>query len=264
MSDNPPIVQLSHVTFSYVPQQPPILDDVSLTVEAGDFLGIIGPNGGGKTTILKLMLGILKPQSGSVTILGQSPMQGRSQIGYVPQLAKIDAWAPASVLDLVRMGRLGQSSWGPCFGRSHTLVAMEALRQTETQDLAKRPIGTLSGGQRQRVLIARALAGEANLLLLDEPTAGVDVHMEHGLIDLLHRLNQQMPIVLVSHDISFVSTHLNRVACLNRKLTCHEVSEISDQVIAQMYHGHVRVVEHADDCPLSDPGCEKECGTKKG
>ena len=137
---------------------------------------------------------------------------------------------------------------------------MAALRQTQTQDLADRPIGSLSGGQRQRVLIARALAGDAELLLLDEPTAGVDAHMEHGLTDLLHRLNERLPIVLVSHDIAFVSTHLNRVACLNRQLTCHSVSEISEQAIAQMYHGHVRAVEHAGDCPLSDPGCEQHCG----
>lgn len=258
------IVQVSHVTFQYTPPQNPVLDDVSLTVAQGDFLGVIGPNGGGKTTILKIILGLLKPQRGTVSVLGRPPAQVRHQIGYVPQHAKIDSTAPASVLDIVRMGRLSRSSWGPWYGRSHTNAAMEALQQTETADLAKRHIGTLSGGQRQRVLIARALASDAKLLLLDEPTAGVDAHMEHGLTDLLHRLNKTLPIVLVSHDIAFVSTHLNRVACLNNKLTCHHVSEISDQVIAQMYHGHVRAVTHSDECPLSDPGCEQHCGDDEG
>jgi zinc transport system ATP-binding protein len=254
-----PIVELDHVTFGYPPRHQPVLEDVCLRIEPDDFLGVIGPNGGGKTTLLKIMLGLLKPQRGSVTVLGRNPVEVRSHIGYVPQHAQIDPSVPADVLDIVLMGRLSRSPWGAWFSRAHIDAAMEALRQTGTADLAKRPIGTLSGGQRQRVLIARALASDARVLLLDEPTAGVDADMERGLTDLLHQMNQRLPIVLVSHDISFVSTHLKRVACLNRTMTCHMANEITQDVIGHMYHDHVRAVEHVDECPLSDPGCENHC-----
>jgi zinc transport system ATP-binding protein len=154
---------------------------------------------------------------------------------------------------------LSRSSWGSFYGAGHVEAARAALRLTETEDLALRRIGTLSGGQRQRVLIARTLASDAELLLLDEPTAGVDPHMERGLTDLLHRLNQRLPIVIVSHDVSYVSAHLKRVACLNRRLTCHAADEISWESVAPIYHGQMRAVRHDDPCPLSDPGCQHGC-----
>jgi zinc transport system ATP-binding protein len=258
-----PIVDIHQVSFGYPPdpEAEPVLVDVSLEVAPRDFLGIIGPNGGGKTTLLKMILGLLKPQRGTVTVLGQPPERVRHRIGYVPQHARIDSSVPANVLDVVLTGRLSHSSWGFRYGRDDVESAWEALRRTETEDLARRRIGTLSGGQRQRVLIARALASDTELLLLlDEPTAGVDVHVERNLTDLLHRLNERLPIVIVSHDISFVSTHLKRVACLNRRLTCHAADEISQTVISEMYHGHVRAVQHREECPLSDPGCQEGCG----
>jgi zinc transport system ATP-binding protein len=266
MPDAEPVVDIRHVTFGYPPhpESDPVLVDVSLRVEATDFLGIIGPNGGGKTTLLKMMLGLLRPQQGTVAVLGETPEKVRPQIGYVPQHARIDASVPANVLDVVLTGRLSRSSWGFRYPHSEVERAREALRRTETDDLARRRIGTLSGGQRQRVLIARALAADAQLLLLDEPTAGVDEHVERNLTDLLHRLNERLPIVIVSHDISFVSTHLKRVACLNRRLTCHAADEISMTVISEMYHGHVRAVQHRDECPLSDPGCGQGCATPEG
>lgn len=261
MPQSEPVVDVRHVSFGYPPQAETnlVLEDVSLAVEARDFLGIIGPNGGGKTTLLRMMLGLLRPQQGTVTVLGQAPEKVRPRIGYVPQHARIDPSVPANVLDVVLTGRLSRSSWGFQYGREDVEKAREALRRTETEDLARRRISTLSGGQRQRVLIARALAGDAELLLLDEPTAGVDEHVERNLTDLLHRLNERLPIVIVSHDISFVSTHLKRVACLNRRLTCHAAEEISHTVISEMYHGHIRAVQHRDECPLSDPGCQQGC-----
>jgi len=248
--DHEPVVDLRGVTFSYAPQTvaQPVLQDVDLHVEPRDFLGIVGPNGGGKTTLLKIILGLLTPQHGTVSVFGQAPHRVRTRIGYVPQHAQVDPSIPADVLDIVLMGRLARSHWGPKFGKAHVGAAHEALRRTSTEDLVRRPIGSLSGGQRQRVLIARALASDADLLLLDEPTAGVDAHMERGLIDLLKQLNESLPIVLVSHDISFVSTHLKRVACLSRTATVHAAHEISDEVVADMYHGHVQLVRHDEGC----------------
>lgn len=261
MTETSAVVEISDVTFSYPPRAgaSPVLDGVSLTIEPRDFLGVIGPNGGGKTTLLKLMLGLLKPDRGTVRVFGQPPEAVRDQIGYVPQHSHIDPTVPATVLDVVLTGRLSKSSWGAWFGRSHVEAAEVALAQTGTDDLAERPIGTLSGGQRQRVLIARALASDAKILLLDEPTAGVDSHMEQSVTDLLHQINQQLPIVVVSHDVGFVSRHLKRVACLNRRLTVHAASEISADVISHMYHEHMRAVQHFKQCPLSDPGCEHGC-----
>jgi zinc transport system ATP-binding protein len=157
------------------------------------------------------------------------------------------------------MGRLARSPWGFRFTATNVEAAMQALEQTGTADLATRSIGSLSGGQRQRVLIARALASDAGILLLDEPTAGVDAHMERGLTDLLHRLNERLPIVLVSHDVAFVSAHLKRVACLNRRMTVHDAKDVSEEIIGQMYDGAVRVVHHEDSCPLADPGCGHGC-----
>ncbi len=182
------VVEISDVTFAYPGHgaQEPVLDRVSLSIEPQDFVGLIGPNGGGKTTLLKILLGLIEPQQGRVRVFGKSPAEVRNRIGYVPQHAKIDPSVPAHVLDVVLTGRLSRSSWGPWLGRSHVAAAWRALQQTGTSDLARRPIGELSGGQQQRVLVARALAGEAELLLLDEPTSGVDVHMEQTLVDLLH------------------------------------------------------------------------------
>lgn len=260
MSDPSSVVQIEHVFFAYPPRGSEwVLEDVSLTIGPRDFLGVIGPNGGGKTTLLRIILGLLQPQRGVVRVLGRSPSEVRTRIGYVPQNARIDPNVPASVLDVVLTGRLARSSWGFRYGRKHVEAAMAALEQTEMAALAHRTLATLSGGQRQRVLIARALASDAEMLLMDEPTAGVDPHIEQSLTDLLHRLNQRLPIVIVSHDVSFVSTHLQRVACLNRRLTCHAARDISREVIAEMYHRPIRVVRHEQTCPLSDPGCRQGC-----
>jgi zinc transport system ATP-binding protein len=231
----PAVAELRRVTFRYG-SSPPILESVDLTVGPDDFLGLIGPNGGGKTTLLRILLGLLHPQRGSVRVLGRPPAAVRQWIGYVPQHATIDAGVPAEVLDVVLMGRLGRSSWGIRFAGEHLQIARDALAQTDTLALAHRRFGELSGGQRQRVLIARALAAEARLLLLDEPTTGVDVHRERELLELLHRLNESMPIVLVSHDVTLISSHLKQAAWVNRAVTPYAPDELSLKVIEELYH----------------------------
>ncbi len=161
----------------------------------------------------------------------------RQRIGYVPQISSIDLEVPAEVLDIVLTGRLARSSWGPSFGSRHKAAAHHALEQTRTANLARRRFGELSGGQRQRVLIARALAAEAELLLLDEPTTGVDIHRERELLDLLHRLNETLPIVLVSHDVTLVSSHLKRAAWVNRSVDIFPARQLSPEAIEVLYHG---------------------------
>jgi zinc transport system ATP-binding protein len=260
-----PVVRLEHVTFGYPPDgaAQPVVEDVCLDIGPDEFLGIIGPNGGGKSTLLKIVLGLIRPQRGEVRVFGRSAAEVRHRIGYVPQHARIDPSVPASVLDVVLTGRLAHGSWGFRYGHREVDAARAALAQTEMEHFAGRTMGTLSGGQRQRVFIARALAADAELLLLDEPTAGVDPHMERGLTDLLHRLNQRLPIVIVSHDVAFVSAHLKRVACLSRRLTCHAAGDITWDAVAPLYHEHMRAVHHAGECPLSDPGCQHGCVPEK-
>ena len=255
MAQAKPAIELDHVSFSWGRQAGDrALDDVSLRVEQNDFLGLIGPNGGGKTTLLKVMLGLLSPQAGRVRIFGQPPRQASRRIGYVAQHTAIDPQAPATVMDVVLMGRLSRStwaSWGMRYSKADHAAAEEALARVGCASFARRPIQALSGGQRQRVLIARALAGEAELLLLDEPTTGVDMFAEQGLIGLLTELNTRLPIVIVSHDIAFVSRRLTRVACLNRRMTVHGIDELTDDAIHAMYHSPVARVHHDEGaCPI--------------
>ncbi len=258
------VIELEGVSYGYPPYglAQPVLKDINLHIESDDFLGVIGPNGGGKTTLLKIMLGLLHPQRGHVRVIGQSALRARSHIGYVPQYAELDHAAPATVLDVVLTGCLGRHSWGFRYREEHIDAALSALKQTGIGNMVDRPMRQLSGGQRQRVLIARALVGKPRILLLDEPTAGGDSLLEQGLADLLHGLNESEvcgAIVMVSHDVSFVSTHLKRIACLNQQLTCHAAHEITKDILHEMYHGSVRMVEHDESCPLGDPGCDHGC-----
>jgi len=254
VSNAPSVAELRQVSFGFAPAglRDPVLDDVTLTIEPLDFLGVIGPNGGGKTTLLKIILGLLRPQRGSVSVLGRPPAQTRHRIGYVPQHARIDPTVPASVLDVVLTGRLSHSRWGFRYSAEHVDRAMQALARTGTADLASRPVGQLSGGQRQRVLIARALAGDAALLLLDEPTSAVDPRAEAGLTDLLHELNQRLPIVIVSHDVSHVSAHMKRIACLNRRISVHDADAVTHEAMHELYHDHVKAVAHDHECPVTE------------
>lgn len=237
-----PVVQIENVSFRY--DDPPVLQDVNVSISNGDFVCILGPNGGGKTTLLKIMLGLLRPQQGTVRLFGASPVETRQRVGYMTQYAHLDLRFPITVLGVALMGRLGQGSrLGPA-RRSDRQLAMQALEKVGLQGLESRPFAALSGGQRQRLLIARALVTEPDLLLLDEPTSNLDLQGESEFMTLLKDLNQRMAIVLVSHDIGFVSSAVKRVFCVNRRVTTHETSSITPEILAELYGGSMRMVHH--------------------
>ncbi|MEM7588184.1 MAG: ATP-binding cassette domain-containing protein [Acidobacteriota bacterium] len=210
---------LTGVSFRYPGAQLWALQGVDLEIERNDFVVLLGPNGGGKTTLLRLLLGQLQPQAGSVQVLGGPPSQATRRIGYVPQHAQVDDGVPADVLDIVLTGRLGRASWGPWYRQQDRAAAMAALERTATAELAHRPFRGLSGGQRQRVLIARALATEAEILLLDEPTTGIDLERQREIVELLQGLNEHLPIIMVTHDSEVARSCARRTAWV-----CHRVN----------------------------------------
>lgn len=237
-----PVIELQRVEFAY--DGVAVLQGVDLVVPRGEFLGIVGPNAGGKSTLLKLVLGLLQPQRGHVRVLGARPRQARSRMGYVPQYPPFRRDFPISVEQLVLMGRLGNGRWLGGYSRRDHALAHQKLEEVGIAAQANRLVGELSGGQLQRALIARALACEPEILVMDEPTANVDSRMEEDLFELLRRLNQRMTILLVSHDVGFVSGYVQRVACLNGTLVCHPTSELDGNTISELYDGHVCMVDH--------------------
>ena len=242
MSQKNEVVETTHIDFAYDGDL--ILEDVTLTVRKGDFLGVVGPNGSGKTTLLKIILGLIHPLRGKVRVFGQLPERARHLIGYVPQHADLDSSFPISVMDVVLIGRLGKAPRLGRYGKTDRQTAEEAMQEVEIYDLRNRRFGTLSGGQKQRVLMARALVGKPDLLLLDEPTTSVDGRVEQGIYELLKRLNEKVTIILVSHDLGFISTYVNHVACVNRRLVCNPTSEITGDVIQACYSGPVHMIKH--------------------
>ena len=240
--DSPPVIKIDNVSFAYNGFQ--VLDSVNLTVYERDFLCIVGPNAGGKTTLLKLILGLLKPTTGSIRVFGLPPVKARSRIGYMPQYLSLDPLFPVTVIDVVLMGRLGNGRRFGFFGKGDRTAAEEALEKVELRDVKDRSFSDLSGGQRQRVLIARALVTEPDLLLLDEPTSNVDAVVETELFELLSLLNEKMTLALVTHDLGFVSSFVKRVACVNRKVVVHATNEISGEMINELYGCEVQMVRH--------------------
>ena len=237
-----PVIELSGVSFAY--GTVPVLQDVELAVAPGEFLGIVGPNAGGKSTLLKLILGLLEPVAGRVRVLGRRPQAASPAIGYVPQYPAFARDFPVTVEQVVLTGRLGRGRLLGGYRREDREMARWVMTQTEIVDLAPRRIATLSGGQLQRVLVARALACEPQILILDEPTANIDMRVESDIFDLLRVLNQRMTILVVSHDVAFISAYVRRVACVNRTLLCHATESIDGQVIQDLYGGEVRHVAH--------------------
>jgi zinc transport system ATP-binding protein len=242
MSETRTVIEVDQVDFAYDGNR--VLEGITLGVQEGDFLGVVGPNGSGKTTLLKIILGLLRPSRGTVRVFGRSPERGRHLIGYVPQHANLDANFPISVMDVVLIGCLGRAPLLGGYRKQDRAAAEKAMNEAETLDLRNRRFGTLSGGQQQRVLLARALVGNPELLLLDEPTASIDGRVEQDIYDLLKKLNEKVTIVLVSHDLGFISTYVNKVACVNRRLVCNPTKEITGDIIEACYSGPVHMLQH--------------------
>ncbi|RQG90243.1 metal ABC transporter ATP-binding protein [Natrarchaeobius halalkaliphilus] len=241
------VVDIRNVTFAY--GEKIALDDVSLSIEAGDFLGLIGPNGSGKTTLLHIMLGLLTPDSGSVDLFGRpiDEFDQGERIGYVSQQATSGGGTmPVTVRECVRMGRFAHVGHSR-LSDTDRQIADEALETVGITGLADRRINQLSGGQRQRAYIARALASEADLLALDEPTVGVDAESRDAFYRLLDSLNDSgITIILIEHDIGVVTDRADQIACINTKLYHHGDTEsfVESDALSEAYGATGTVVHH--------------------
>jgi len=209
----PVVIQFNQVAFSY--STVPVLENVNFHVHQGEFIALVGPNGAGKSTILKLLLGLEQAGKGNIEVLGKEPKESRSRIGYVPQHADFDKSFPISVYEVIRMGRL--KPIGRAWNKDDEQAVQKAMEQVEILDLARRPYGALSGGQRRRVLVARALAAEPEILVLDEPTANMDAESEERLFKTLGQLKGKTTILIVTHDTEFVSALTDRVLCIGER-----------------------------------------------
>lgn len=235
-------VDITGLTFRY--GNLVVLDSVDLVVERREFLGVVGPNAGGKSTLLKIMLGLLQPAAGRVRVLGGTPVRARKNLGYVPQHPTFPRDFPITVAQTVLMGRLGVTKTFSGYAPDDVEAADTAMAETEIKHLAARRLATLSGGQLQRVMLARALVSRPELLLLDEPTSNIDTRLESEIFDLLEELNRRMTIIVVSHDVAFISGYVRRVACLNRTLVCHDTESIDGRTLHELYGSEVHMVAH--------------------
>jgi zinc transport system ATP-binding protein len=229
-----PAIEIRNLSFSY--EKTPVLSDVNFSVDAGDFLAIIGPNGGGKSTLMKLIVGLLKPSEGDVRVFGEKVPSKKVSIGYVPQNTNRNLEFPITVAETVSTGL-------PLY-KSNPQKVKEALETVKMESFAGRRLGELSGGERQRVLIARALAADPQILFLDEPSSNIDAQGQEDLYGLLAELNAKMTIVIVSHDLMVLSNHVKSVACVNRTVHFHSGSKITPEMVQSMYGCEVDLIAH--------------------
>jgi zinc transport system ATP-binding protein len=233
------LIELEGVSFGY--DRKVVLDNVSLKIEAGDFLAIIGPNGGGKTTLVKIIVGLLRPWSGRL----RANLSGRRGVmGYVPQFADFDEAFPLKVFDVVRMGRLGARGPRLFYSKDDNRQVERTLERLGLESVAGSYIGDISGGQLQRTLIARALVGRPEILFLDEPLGSIDPESRIAVIEGLRELHGRIPVVVITHDITPYAGMVEQIACVNRELFYHSGSELTEEMLEQVYGCPVELVAH--------------------
>jgi len=236
------VIEIDDVSFNY--GSVPVLENISLKIHEDEFIGIIGPNASGKSTLLKLILGLLDPDKGAISKFNHDGKDLNNHIGYVPQHSTFSRDFPITVGEVVMMGHIATSSKFFHYSKKEIELAKQAMEKLEILDIEKRQVGELSGGQLQRVLIARALVCQPEILILDEPTANVDMRIEEDIFSLLKNYSEHMTIIVVSHDIAFISGYVDRVACLNRTLVCHNTESISGKMIEELYDAPVKMIHH--------------------
>lgn len=236
------IIKFYEVSFAY--DGTTVLEKVNIEVHQNDFVWIVGPNGGGKTTLIKLMLGLIKPKSGRIEIFGANPEKVRRRIGYMPQAVNLDPLFPATVLDIALMGRMQGNRLPGLYKKEDRRAACQALALVGLEKQIRKSFASLSGGQQRKLLIARALAGEPEILILDEPTANLDLNAEKELNEALIKLSGSLTIVVVSHDPAFVSKSVKKVLCVNRTVAEHPTSEVDANFLGHFFGGDLRMVRH--------------------
>lgn len=243
----PPAVEIQNLSFRY--ESEPVLIDVNLVFEQGQTVCFAGPNGGGKSTLFRLILGLIKPEKGLIRVLGRTPEKTRRNIGYVPQNFTFDPKFPVRVIDVVRMGCLGHSPWWNLRRQPHHAHARTALEEVGLAQLANQWFNTLSGGQRQRVLIARGLATKPEILLLDEPTANVDAGAEDEILKLLESLRGKLTVLLVTHSALVASRFLEMIVCVNRCVHIHPQTAKVDDRLMRHICGYEPLPASREDAP---------------
>lgn len=234
------VISVANVCFFYPGQE--VLHDLNFAIAANELVAVVGPNGGGKTTLLKLILGELQPACGEVRVFGRPPEEARAQVGYVPQSVEVDPRFPLSVFEAVLMGRVAKTRFR--YGREDREAARRALARVGMGDRAKRAFAELSGGERQRVLIAQALAAEPRLLLLDEPVANVDPAHTAQLYDLFRELAREMTVLMVSHNLAVVTDHATQVLCVNRTAGLHKLGDVASETFRTSFGSTLATIQH--------------------
>ena len=234
------VLTVENVSFSYGSR--PVFRDISFTIYEGDYVTVLGPNGGGKSTLAKLMTGLLVPASGRIRVRGVTPKNAGHLTGYVPQYMKFDTNFPITVFETVLTGCLDRSIG--FYTKQQKRDALSVLASVGLENLARASFSEISGGQRQRTMIARALVGNPDLLILDEPTSGVDAAIEQDLDVLLNRLNERLTIIMITHDFGFVDKSVSRVLCVNNGVVEHPVEDVDESLILSAYGRGVKSVRH--------------------
>lgn len=237
------MIHLENVSVCY--KNTPAIEQVNLAVERGDFLGIMGPNGGGKTTLVRAVLGLVPLSGGSITICGKDHLKSRERVGYVPQFSFVDRTFPVTAQEAVLTGLL-KGGLHPFFrySKEQKEEAMNCMERVGIAHLAGRNLSGLSGGEFQRLLIARALAVHPEILILDEPTASVDPAYRQEIYALLGKLNKTVTIILITHDMNAISREVKTIACLNRTLVYHGEPHLTEDIINKLYNCPIDLVAH--------------------